>query len=340
MKNWKLFLQRDKSKKYIFGIAVASFLAASLMSLCLGAAKLTPVQIWNAILDGANGGFAGNIFWYVRLPRTIACLLAGAGLSVSGAVIQNVLANKLASPSIIGVNAGAGFAVTLCCACGILGGWAIAGSAFAGAFLAVMLVALTAQKTGASRTTVVLGGVAVNAFLNAGSEAITTLFPEVGIMSGDFRVGGFASVTMERLIPAGILILAGLTILFTLCNELDLMNLGEETAQGLGLPVKRMRTIFLILAALLAGASVSFAGLIGFIGLIVPHMARSLVGGESKHLLPLCALGGASFVTICDVAARVISQPYELPVGILMAFIGGPFFVLLLSKRRGGHRHD
>lgn len=340
MKNWKQSLQKDKNRKYILLAAALLFAAASILSLCLGAARLTPMQLLKAIREGASSGIEGNIFWYVRLPRTIACLLAGAGLSVSGAVIQNVLANKLASPSIIGVNAGAGFAVTCCCACGVLGGWAIAGSAFAGAFLAVMLVALTAQKTGASRTTVVLGGVAVNAFLNAGSEAVTTLFPEVGIMSGDFRVGGFASVTMERLLPAGILILAGLIILFTLCNELDLMNLGEETAQGLGLPVKKMRTIFLVLAALLAGASVSFAGLIGFIGLIVPHMARSLAGGESRHLLPLCALGGAAFVTICDVAARVIFQPYEMPVGILMAFIGGPFFILLLSKRRGGHRHD
>ena len=333
MNNWKQSLKLDKNRKYVFIAAAALFVAAAFLSLCLGAAHLTPMQLIRAIQNGADGGFEGNIFWYVRLPRTLACLLAGAGLSVSGAVIQNVLANKLASPSIIGVNAGAGFAVTLCCACGILGGWAIAGSAFVGALLAVLLVAMTAQKTGASRTTVILGGVAINAFLNAASEAVTTLFPEVGIMSGDFRVGGFTSVTTERLLPAGILILASLIILFTFCNELDLMNLGEETAQGLGLSVKKMRNLFLILAALLAGASVSFAGLIGFIGLIIPHMARGLVGGESRYLLPLCAIGGAAFVTLCDVAGRVLFQPYEMPVGILMAFIGGPFFVLLLLKR-------
>ena len=340
MKVWKKFLQKKNNRKYIFGITAVLFMTSALLSLCLGAAHLTIPQLIRAIQGGASSGFEGNIFWYVRLPRTAACILAGAGLSVSGAVIQGVLANKLASPGIIGVNAGAGLAVTICCAFGLLSGWAIAGSAFAGAFAAVMLVALTAQKTGASRTTVVLGGVAVNSFLNAGSEAITTLMPEVGVFSADFRVGGFSSVTTARLLPAGILIIGALVIVFTLCNELDLMNLGEEAAQGLGLPVKKMRTVFLILSALLAGASVSFAGLLGFIGLIVPHMARKLVGGESRYLLPFCALSGAAFVTICDLAARLIFQPYEIPVGILMSFIGGPFFVFLLLKYRGGHGHD
>lgn len=339
MKNWKKFLQTDKSKKLMFIAAVTFFVVAAIFSICCGAANLTLVQLWKAVKEGAGSGFAGNIFWYVRLPRTMACILAGAGLAVSGAVIQGVLANKLASPGIIGVNAGAGFGVTLCCAFGTISGWAIAGSAFFGAFTAVMLVTLTAQKTGASRTTVILGGVAVNSFLSAASEAIITLFPDVGIMSGDFRVGGFSSVTTDRLLPAGILIIMGIILLFTLCNELDLMSLGEETAQGLGLSVKRMRSIFLILAALLAGASVSFAGLLGFIGLIVPHIARNLVGGESRYLLPFCALFGAAFVTLCDLAARLLFQPYEIPTGILLSFIGGPFFVFLLLKNKGGHRH-
>ncbi|MBQ8804212.1 MAG: iron ABC transporter permease [Tyzzerella sp.] len=330
----------NKSRKRIF-IAVAVLLVLGIiLSVSLGAVCLTPAQLVNAIKNGSGSGLEGNIFWYVRVPRTIACLLAGAGLAVSGVVIQSVLSNKLASPGIIGVNAGAGFAVTVCCALGALSGWALAGSAFIGALLAVLLVVGAAQKMNASRTTVILGGVAVNSFLNAGSEAIITLFPDIGVMSSDFRVGGFTSVTMTRLLPAGILILIGLCVLFTLCNELDLMNLGEETAQGLGLPVKKMRTIFLAVAALLAGASVSFAGLLGFVGLIIPHIARRLVGGENRHLLPFCAIGGAAFVVLCDLAARLVFQPYEIPVGILMSFIGGPFFVFLLFKNKGGHRRD
>jgi iron complex transport system permease protein len=213
----------------------------------------------------------------------------------------------------------------------------IAGAAFGGAVAAALLVALTAEKIGASRTTVILGGVAVNSCLNAASEAISILIPEAGMQAADFRVGGFSNVAYTRLLPAGMLILLALVILLTLTNELDVISLGEDTAQGLGMPVKKMRTVFLSLSALLAGAAVSFSGLLGFVGLIIPHVGRKLVSHENGKLLPFCGLLGAGFVTICDLFARTLFSPYELPVGILMSCIGGPFFLLLLIKRKGGH---
>ena len=323
----------------VFAFAGLFFLLSTVLSLCLGAANLSLSELWQAVLRGPtyNNGW---IFWYSRFPRTIGCLLSGAALAVSGAIIQAVLNNKLASPSIIGVNAGAGLAVTLCCSFGFLSGWVIAGSSFLGALLSVLAVMFVSRKTGASRSTVILSGVAINSFLNAISEGIVVLFPDVGMLSGDFRVGGFSSINHNRLIPAGILIVISLMILFSLCNELDVLSLGEESAQGLGMNVKRTRSMFLLLAAMLAGASVSFAGLLGFVGLIVPHGARKLVGSESRVLIPLCALGGAGFVCACDLAARLLFAPYELPVGILMAVLGGPFFLLLLAKRKGGHSND
>lgn len=313
-------------------------LLAALLSLCLGAARLSPAEVVQAMMRGPRD-MAGYIFWYVRLPRTLACLLAGSALAVSGAVIQGVLHNNLASPSIIGVNAGAGLAVTVCCAFGTLSGWAIAGSAFLGAMLSVLLIVFTAEKTGASRTTVILGGVAVNAFLNALSEAVTTLIPEAGMLAGDFRVGGFGSVAYPRLIPAGVLILLAVITIYTLHNELDVLTLGTEMALSLGLNVRKVRTLLLILAAMLAGSAVSFAGLLGFVGLIVPHTARKIAGGENRFLLPLCAAGGGAFVTLCDTAARMVFSPYELPVGILLSVLGGPFFLGLLLKRKGGRSH-
>lgn len=318
-------------KKLTFAAAI--FLLSAFLSLILGAVPIPPSDLFRAIFDGPTAT-AGYIFWYVRLPRTAACLFAGAAMAVSGAVIQGVLHNRLASPSIIGVNAGAGLAVTLCCALGAISGWAIAGAAFFGAMISVLLIVFVAEKVGASRTTVILGGVAVNAFLNALSEALTTLFPEIGMMTADFRVGGFASVTSVRLLPAAALILLALTAVLSLHNELDILTLGEESAQSLGLNVKFTRTLLLILAAMLSGAAVSFAGLLGFIGLIIPHAMGKIVGRESGKLLPLCALGGASFVTLCDTAARTLFAPYELPVGILLSILGGPFFLLLLLKRK------
>ena len=321
------------NKRQWFIIIVGLLMISVFLSLSLGAVNISFTEVIAALFLNSHNAFANNILWYVRIPRTLACLLAGAGLSVSGLIIQNVLSNKLASPSIIGVNAGAGLAVTICCALGFFSGMIVTFSAFVAAMLSVFMIVFISKKMNASRTTVILIGVATNSFLNAISEAIITLVPEIAIMSSDFRLGGFGSVTMAQILPASIMIVASLLMLLTLCNELDLMSMGEELAHGLGLSVSKMRMIFLVLAAILAGSSVSFAGLLGFVGLIVPHVSRRLVGGESKDLLPFSALSGAAFVTICDLASRILFQPYEIPVGIIMSFIGGPFFVFLLLKK-------
>ena len=313
------------------GFAFFACLIAAAASLGLGAAELSLAEL----LSG-TATTAGRIFWYVRVPRTAACLLAGAALSAAGCVIQNVLANPLASPNIIGVNAGAGLAVTICCALGSLSGWTMAAAAFGGAFLAVLAVSAAARLVGASRTTVILAGVAVNAFLGAISDTVTNLVPDAAILSSDFRVGGFGAVTTARLVPAGVLILLALGAVLLLSNELELLSLGAETARSLGLNAERMRTVFLALAAVLCGAAVSFAGLLGFVGLIVPHAVRRFAGTECRKLLPLAALWGAAFVTVCDLIARLAFRPRELPVGILLSALGGPFFLYLLSKRRRG----
>ena len=319
-------------------LAALFLLVSAVLSLCLGAAGLPLSKLWSALLSGPDASAAARILWYARIPRTLACVLAGAGLSVSGAVIQKVLNNSLASPGIIGVNAGAGLAVAVCCTLGAFAGWVVAGAAFAGAVCATFLVVLTARKSHASRTTVVLAGVAVTACLNAVTETIRTMAPDAALASQDFRVGGFHAVNQARLLPAGILILLAIAAVCTLTNELELLSLGDDTAHALGLRVGPVRNGLLTLAALLAGASVSFAGLLGFVGLIVPHIARKLVGGESGRLIPFSALAGGGFVALCDLAARVIFAPYELPTGILMSFLGGPFFIWLLVKKKGG-RH-
>ena len=326
-------MDSPRRKKFIlaFSITAAGCIIASVLSLCLGAASVSFGEIFT------SGTVSRRIFFLVRVPRTVACLLAGAGLAVSGALIQGVLANSLASPGIIGVNAGAGLGVTLCFALGAISGWAAAVSAFAGALIAVLTVAIAARKTSASRSAVILGGVAVNSFLTAISEAINTLFPNIASLSADFKTGGFSGVSYARIIPAGIMIMVALAVSLSLSNELDLLSMGEDTAQGLGLSVKKIRSLFLVLAAVLAGASVSFAGLLGFVGLIIPNIAKRIVGGESKRVLPICAVGGGAFVTLCDCAARTVFAPYEIPTGIVMSAVGAPFFIYLLFKRRGGH---
>lgn len=324
-----------KKIKLLYCISIIFLITAIILSLILGASKVAFKDLIQVLYGNAKETFK-NIFIYVRIPRTCACILSGAALAVSGTVIQAVLSNRLASPGIIGVNAGAGLAVTIFCSIGAISGWAIAGSAFLGALTAVMLVAVSAEKLGASRSTVILGGVAINSIFNAITEAIVNIIPDVASISIDFKLGGFSSVSSDRLIPAGIIIVISCIILLTLHHELDLMNLGEDSAQGLGLSVKTMRTLFLILAALLSGAAVSFSGLLGFVGLIIPNAIRRICGNESKHLLCLSIIIGAAFVTICDTIARTAFTPYEVPVGIFLSILGGPFFIYLLIRQKKG----
>ena len=332
----KSCLANGKKIKLLYAVGFFLLLISAVLGITLGSTALSISEIISAVGQGFSTA-GGKIFLYVRLPRTAASLVCGAALAVSGAVIQGVLANRLASPSIIGVNSGAGLAVTLCTAFGIYGGLRFSLFAFLGAFAAVMSVSLLARKIGASRGTLILLGVAINSLLNAVSDAVVTFIPEVGVMSNDFKVGEFSSVTYNRLLPAVVLIVLSLVILFTLTNELDVLTLGEENARSLGMNTSLMRALFLMLAAVLAGCAVSLAGLLSFVGLIVPHAVRRLSGSKASRLLPLSAVFGGAFVCVCDTAARTLFSPYEIPVGIIMAFLGAPFFVFILIKGKGGH---
>lgn len=330
-------LKHKGTVAYVYAIAAVMLLVSIGSGVLLGAAGLRAADLVRALLEMNTDSPEAKILWFARLPRVMAGLLCGAALAVSGAVIQGVLANRLASPSIIGVNSGAGLAVTLCSAMGIAGGWRLALSAFFGAFAAVMAVSLGAKKWGASRGTVILMGVAMNSLLGAFSDAVAILAPDAVIMRNDFRIGDFSAVTYAKLVPAAVVILAALLGLCTLANELDVLALGDESAKGLGMDTGVMRTVFLLLAAALAGAAVSVAGLLSFVGLLVPHAVRRAASGESRHLIPLSALFGAGFVTLCDTISRVLFAPYELPVGIIMAFLGAPFFLFILIRGKGGH---
>ena len=331
-------LSRAEKRIFLYLIAVALMLSATLLGLLLGSVRLSPKELFEAVFGGSRESAAARIFWYVRFPRVAATLLCGGALALSGAVIQGVLANRLASPSIIGVNSGAGLAVTLCAAVGVIGGWRLSAFAFLGAFLTVLIISLGAKRWGASHGPVILMGVALNALFGAISDSVTVFFPDLAILRNDFKIGDFSAVTYPKLIPAAVVILAASILLLLLSGELDVLTLGEEQARGLGMNTALMRLVFLLLSALLAGAAVSVAGLLSFVGLLVPHAVRRMMGGNA-HLLPLSLLFGAGFVALCDALSRILFAPYEVPVGILMAFLGAPFFLFILIKGKGGEKN-
>ncbi len=307
-------------------------LLSCVCSICVGAVMFHPLQLFTE----SAGSAAGRILRYSRLPRTCCSVLAGASLAVAGAVIQNVLANPLAAPNIIGVNSGAGFMAAVCCALFPFGGGWIPVFAFAGALMSVLIILGISEGCGASRMTLVLAGVAISSLFSGATDAVVTFVPDALSGYTDFRIGGFRGVTMARLQPAAVLIGIGLVLVFLLVHEMDLLALGTETAQSLGLRVRPVRLLLLFAAAMLAGAAVSFSGILGFVGLLVPHMVRKLTGNSALPLLLGCALGGAALVTICDTAARSLFSPFEIPVGIVLSLLGAPFFLWLLlgSKRR------
>ena len=339
MRNWQTSSIRSSNRGAVLVGLAAVMLLLALLSLCLGAETVSLREVWKDLASGERSSVAVRIFLYVRLPRTCACLLAGSALAVSGAMIQGVLANTLAAPSTIGVNAGAGLAVAVCCAIApemvAVTPWA----AMLGAFVGVLLVLYIARRTGASKITLVLAGVAVSSIFSAGVDLVVTLVPEALNGYSDFRIGGFSGVSMAQVAPAVWPIVLGLAGAFLLHREMDVLLLGTEQAQALGLHARQLRLVLLALAALLAGAAVSFSGLLGFVGLIVPHMARRMVGEESGPLLAAAALGGAGLLCGCDLLARLVLAPYEIPVGIVMSLAGGPFFLWLLG-RRGAHGRD
>ena len=316
-------------------LAALTLLAAA-GSLAFGAVPI-PLGEVLAVLAGRGGDVQSRIVLLARLPRLCGCLLAGAALACSGAIIQGVLNNPLAAPNIIGVNSGAGLATAICCALAP-GAVQIAPiAAFLGALTGVMLVLFISEQAGAARITLVLAGVAMSSMFSAGIDAVVTFVPDALSGYTDFRVGGVKNLSMARLAPAFWVILIALAIALSLSNELDLLLLGRETAQSLGLPAKWLRLALLMVAAALAGAAVSFAGLLGFVGLLVPHIMRRLLGEDSFPLLLSSALGGGLLLTVCDLASRLIFAPFELPLGVVLSLAGGPFFIwLLLKQRRGG----
>lgn len=327
-----------RNKTLLIPLLLLLLAGAAVISIAFGSVWISPVKVVRILLGGMEGTPERNIILLARLPRTCGCLLAGMALATAGAVIQTVLANPLAAPNVIGVNAGAGAAVALLGAVLPTAAALIPWAAFLGAFGAVLLVLFLSERTGASRLSLVLSGVAISAMLTALIDGVVTLVPDSLNGYTDFKIGGFTNLSMARLLWPAVITFSAILVILTLTNELDLLALGTETAHSLGLNVRAMRILLLALGAALAGAAVSFAGLLGFVGLIVPHIARRLVGDGSRGLILTCAAGGAVFVTLCDVLARVLFAPYEFSVGIVLSFIGGPFFLYLLG-RKGKHGH-
>ena len=317
------------------GILAVLTLAAALLGLRWGSAALSFADVWAGLLRLDPASPAAQILWVVRLPRVAACFLAGIGLALSGVLLQTATGNPLAGPNVIGVNAGAGFAMVLGLCFAPMAFRLLPLMAFVGAFACTGLILLVAKHAGGAPVTVVLAGVAVTALLSAGISLLKLLFPDMSLAYNYFSVGGVSGVGFDALWVPGIIILVVLIAGSLLSARLNTLCLGDSIARSLGVRVGLLRTLALVLASASAAAAVSFAGLLGFVGLMVPHIARKLTAGtDVRKLLPVSALLGATLVILADLLGRVLFAPSEVPAGIITAFIGVPFFFVLLLQRR------
>lgn len=323
---------KNRNKYIILVILLVIFIISLFLSVGMGAINVSPKEIIQA-LTIKKGTANYHIIWNIRLPRTIVSVLVGASLSLSGAIIQGVMRNSLASPSIIGVSSGAGFTALLILILFPQYYHLVPLGAFVGAFIVTMLIYGLAWKDGLLPNRLILAGVAVNSLLGAGNNALLTFFPDRVSGVINFMVGGLNGVTWADVHSVLPYVIVGVIIALMLPDKLNILVLGDEVATGLGVNVERLRFIFIILSSLLAGSAVSVVGLLGFVGLIVPHITRLIIGADYRFLFPAAVLLGAIVVLICDLLARTLFSPIEIPVGIIISVLGAPFFLYLLRSR-------
>lgn len=305
------------------------------MSLMVGTAEVTPSQVWGLVTGGLDSESpSGLILFGIRLPRIVLAGVVGFSLSLGGVVFQALLRNPLADPFILGVSSGSAFGAIL----GILFGFSfrlgVPLMAFCGAIVTICFVlVLAARKMGTESSSILLTGVIVNAFFTAvimffiSTATDTRLHTMLFWLYGDLSQASFGPIALVA--PAVLVITL---LLYSLSRHLNLITAGEETASQLGVDVSHTKNISLIAVSLLVAVIVSFSGLIGFVGLVVPHLARMSFGSDHRVLIPAASLGGAVFLIAADTLARVLISPSELPVGVITAFLGAPFFLYLLKK--------
>lgn len=317
--------------------AVMSTICITFVALSFGSSKVSLVDFFKAWIEGDTSNSAYRIIYFSRLPRVLGALLAGSALAVSGTIMQAVLQNPLASPNIIGINNGAGFFVLAVSVFFPGRPEILPMAAFLGALVTALLIFALAMGRDSTKLSLVLTGIAMSSILGAGMNVIMILFPDAYIGASTFLVGGLGGVTMDSLQFAVSYIVVGLLSAVLLRRDMNIIALGSNGARALGMAVARTRFLLIATAAVLTGAAVSFAGLIGFVGLIVPHAIRFVIGSDHRLLVPASIFAGSGFVTLCDLVSRIVFAPYEVAVGILLSLTGGPFFIYLVirSKRSG-----
>ncbi len=327
-------------KKLMVKIIICLVILAVVMLVCAmtGTQKLSLAKILAGPSQSSERNIDHEIFFGIRLPRVILAALVGAALACSGVVLQAILRNPLADPYILGISSGAGLGVIIAVLSGITwdfwAGSPVAVFAFAGALATVWLVWFVGRFAGKSQiTSLLLAGVVVNAFFSAVIMFLTSIAKSSQLRVTIFwLMGNITEKNTSVLWMSAGCILAGVIALFGIGQRLNVLTFGAEEAKGLGVNIDKIRIAAFGIAAFITAIAVSLSGLIGFVGLIVPHGVRLVLGPDHRQLLPVSAITGSAFLVLADTLARTVFGQEQLPVGVVTAIVGGPFFLVLLAK--------
>ncbi|WP_430542657.1 FecCD family ABC transporter permease [Streptomyces iconiensis] len=320
----------------VTAVLAAVLVLGAVFSLALGSARIPVPDVVRALTGQAGTGPFTTIVLDVRLPRVLLAAVVGAGLAVVGTVLQALVRNPLADPYLLGISSGASTGAVVVVVLGV-SAVSMPFGAFVGSMVALLVVYSMARRGGSMTTgRLVLAGVAVQYVLSALTSLLLVTSSDTQHLRAIlfWTLGGLGQARWHSLTVPALVLLVGLVLLLALARPLDLLLVGEEGATVLGLDTAKFRAAVFVLASLVTAVLVTVSGSIGFVGLMVPHAARMAVGASHRALLPVAALGGAAFLVLADLAARTVAAPEEIPVGVLTALTGGPFFLWLLRRGR------
>ena len=332
-------------RRLLWPVLVVVLVGSVAANLAMGAVSVAPSDVISVLLDhlGIDSGNdvtrqADSVVWSLRLPRLVLALAVGAGLGTAGAVLQGLFRNPLADPQIIGISSGGalGAAIVLAAAPGFLGDFGGSVGGFLGALAIAALVFVLGRYHGRTEVVnLVLTGVALSAVAAAAVGYLSFAIDNPRLQTAVFWfLGSFSLATWDLVRPALLFIGVALVIAPLFARRLDLLLVGESEARHLGVDVERTRAALLVIVSLAVGASVAAAGIIGFVGLLVPHAVRLVAGPLHRTVIPASAVGGAALMALADLGGRTLALPSEIPVGLLTALVGGPFFLWLLRRTR------
>lgn len=328
-------------KKMTFiAICIIGCILVAVYSATLGPYGIGAGQVWNCIVDAVTGrdSMPTDVYHIVinlRLPRIFGALVAGFGLAICGAAMQSMLKNPLADPYTMGISSGAGFGAALAMILGfeLIAGGGVVLNAFVFAIIPALVILFLSKFRNATPTMMILCGIALMYLFNAATQ-LFMLISDPDDLSAVYTwtVGSVAGVEYSGIVIMLIITILGSIYIQYMANQLNVMGLGDESAKTLGVDIERRRLIVLMVITLVAAVIVSFTGIIGFIGLVAPHMVRAIIGSDNRYLIPASAVFGALLLMLSDIVARVIADPVALPVGVITSCIGGPLFLFLILR--------